>query len=93
MRILELNQNQYFNDSSVLTVQIDEEELNNDFGKLHIHDTKTFFLKNGYIIKDAVAVEFRREIDILSNTIYLTVKFLFDKLLTEEEYEKLWAVI
>ena len=100
MRILELELNQYFTDSSSLIVALDEEEFNNDFADIHVFDKKTLFLKNGYIIKDAAVVSITKA--LISPLTYkslglekwdVKVKFIFDKLLTEEEYEKLWAVI
>ncbi len=95
MRILELNQ--YFNDSSSLIMQLDDED---DLANLKVYDTKTIFLKNGYIIKDAVVASITKA--LVSPLIYkslglekwdVKVNFIFDKLLTEEEYEKLWPVI
>ena len=94
MRVLDLSVNEYFNDSSSLIVELDEED-EDDFAELKVYDTKTLFLKNGFIIKDAVVTSITKA--LVSPLIYkslglekwdVQVTFIFDKLLTEEEYEK-----
>lgn len=83
MKTLNLEMNS--DNLNYITILLEDKDKK-DYSNIHIYDSKTLFLENGYIIRDAVATEFTKH--ILYNMIEeITVKFTFDNLLTEEEYE------